>query len=196
MSEPDRRPVDEFLKRTFGADINPGREDRMLREDPSLAGQVDKALRSEPYPDGVYAPITTGIPAEVPPVAYIMHNFTHKCSICHEEHRHTEMFALNHIRTGYKGVDGQMRPGSTWVRNMKPVTELRWNVPLQVHDVTTRTTVGCFACIDGMREILSTLPKPPEPKTILAAAKDPQKASEASTAQSRTKKPPSLEDFA
>lgn len=163
MNEPLRdEPIDDFLKRQFGAEIKPGREDRLLREDRELAGEVNRRLSAEPLPDGVVAPITLAMPANSPPIEYIMHVWTYKCSMCQTEHKHSEIFALNHLRS---------RTGAgTFVRNMSPVSALEWQVPLKVHNLTTRLTAGCFECLDALRdEILPTLPKPPVPQTVMKA---------------------------
>ena len=180
-----REPVDVYLKRILGAtdDIKPGREARILAEDTALAHMVASRLESEPLIDGVTAPITHAIPTSQAPVEYIIHIWTHKCSICHTEHKHSEVFALNRIRTGYRGTDGLTRPGSTWVRNMTPVAKLEWQVPLRVIPLTTRTTAGCFECLEALREeILPTLPLPPVPQAIsngLTTGREPSTRTEA-----------------
>src|SRR4051812_2309035 len=166
MSEPARNePIDEFLKRSLqaGDEIKPGREETILRNDPSLANEVHKRLSMEPIPDGVYAPITLALPASLPPIEYVMHVWTYKCTLCNSEHKHSEIYALNHLRsrTGF----------GAFVRNMSPVSSLEWNVPLKVHNLTTRTSAGCFECLEAIREeILPTLRTPPVPQAVLKSS--------------------------
>lgn len=166
MNEPLRdEPIDDFFKRQFGPDIQPGREARMLDDDPKLAGEINRRLRSEPLPEGVVAPITLALPASLAPIEYVMHVWTYRCTICNTEHKHSEIYGVNHLRS---------RTGAgAWVRNMSPVARLEWNVPLKVHNLTTRVSAGCFECLDGIREaILPTLPSPPVPQAILKSASE------------------------
>lgn len=163
MNTSDKRePVDAYLKRIFGEDIKPGAETRRLQEDTAFAGDLAKRLDAEPLPEGVAAPITSAVPTTLAPVKYIIHVWTHRCSMCQTEHKHSEVYALNHLRS---------RTGAgTWVRNMTPVAKLEWQVPIDVIPVTTRITAGCFECLDALREhVLPTLPKPPVPEAVLKA---------------------------
>lgn len=163
MNSPNRdEPIDEFLHKQFGTEIKPGREERILREDPELARRVDQMLRAEPLPEGVVAPITTAMPQSTPPIEYVLHIWTYKCTLCNSEHKHSEIYGVNHLRS---------RTGSgAYVRNMSPVSRLEWQVPLKVHNITTRTTAGCFECLDAIREeILPSLPRPPVPQAIVSS---------------------------
>lgn len=120
----------------------------------SERGLINKMLSKEPIPEGVYAPITTAMPADLAPIAYVLHNYTTKCLGCEAEHKHSDIFALNHLRS---------RTGMTYVRNMTPVSKLEWNVPLQIHTLTTKTIPACFACVDQTMAHLKTLRNPPVP---------------------------------
>lgn len=191
MNPDKREPVDAYLKRIFGGDtIQPGRETRIL-EDRTIAGQVAKVLASEPV-DGVHAPITHAVPTSLAPAKYIIHVWTHKCSICQTEHKHSEVYALNHLRPQWgKG---------TWVRNMTPVSRLEWQVPIEVIPVTTRTTAGCFECLDALRsEILPSLPLPPVPEAVAGGPSGParpEKGTEKGTEGTpRSKRPTTTDDF-
>lgn len=190
MNSPkEREPVDAYLKRVFGSDdIKPGRETRILADDTALAGQVDKALTAEPLPEGVAAPITMALPTSLAPVKYIIHVWTHKCSICQTEHKHSEVYALNHLRS---------RTGAgTWVRNMTPVAKLEWQVPIEVIPVTTRITAGCFECLEAIREaILPTLPLPPVPEAVLKAPPEEAPKAQARPEKGGSKKPTTTDDF-
>lgn len=175
-SEPARNePIDAFLARAFGDN-----EARAL-QDTARAGAIAGRLALEPLPDGVAAPITLALPQGLAPIEYVIHVWTHKCSLCQTEHKHSEVFALNHLRS---------RTGAgSYVRNMSPVGRLEWNVPIRVHNLTTRTTAGCFECLDALRdEILPSLPKPPVPDAVLksegaAGAGAPDKPSKARATQ-------------
>jgi hypothetical protein len=155
-SEPARNePVDAYLKRAFG-----DKPESRILQDSARAGDIARRLSAEPSPDGVVAPITTAIPASVAPIEYVMHVWTHKCTICNTEHKHSEIYGVNHLRsrTGY----------GAFVRNMSPVSVLEWQVPIKVHHITTRTTAGCFECLDAIRdEILPTLRLPPVPEAVV-----------------------------
>lgn len=157
-TEPLRNePIDAFLKRQFG-----DKPESRILQDPSAAGRIAHRLSEEPLPEGVAAPITHALPTSLAPVKYIIHVWTHKCSLCNTEHKHSEVYALNHLKS---------RTGAgTWVRNMTPVSRLEWQVPIDVIPVTTRTTAGCFECLEALREeILPSLPKPPVPDAVLKA---------------------------
>lgn len=158
MNHDQREPVDAYLNRQFGDKP----ESRVL-QDSARAGAIAQRLAAEPLPEGVAAPITHALPQGLAPLEYVIHVWTHKCSLCQTEHKHSEVFALNHLRS---------RTGAgSYVRNMSPVGRLEWNVPLRVHNLTTRTTAGCFECIDALREeILPHLPKPPVPDAVLKAS--------------------------
>jgi hypothetical protein len=153
-SEPARNePIDEFLKRTMGDS-----PDRAL-QNPQIAGEIHHRLSAEPLPEGVVAPITLALPQGLAPIEYVMHVWTYKCTLCNTEHRHSEIFGVNHLRS---------RTGAgAFVRNMSPVSRLEWQIPLKVHNLTTRTTAGCFECLDAIREeILPSLPQPPAPVSV------------------------------
>lgn len=182
MNEPLRdEPIDEFLKKQFGDKP----ESRVL-QDPARAGQIDKRLAMEPLPEGVVAPITLALPTGVAPIEYVMHVWTYKCTICQSEHKHSEIFGVNHLRS---------RTGAgAFVRNMSPVTRLEWQVPLKVHNLTTHTTAGCFECLDAIREeILPTLQRPPVPMTILKSA--PEGAAGPARPEKGTKRQLTTDDF-
>ena len=153
-SQPDRRePVDAYLNRIFAHN-----EARVL-QDPEIAHEVAKRLEAEPLAEGVHAPITTALPVGLPPVEYVIHVWTHKCSMCQTEHKHSEVYGVNHLRS---------RTGAgQYVRNMTPVSRLEWQVPIRVIPITTRITAGCFECFDALRDtILPTLPRPPVPEAV------------------------------
>lgn len=183
MSEPRRdQPLDEYLKGIMD-------KNRHALENPSIAGEVDRRLRMEPLPDGVVAPITLALPASTPPIEYVMHVWTYKCTICNTEHKHSEIFGVNHLRS---------RTGSgAFVRNMSPVSKLEWQVPLKVHNLTTRTTAGCFECLDAIREeILPTLQRPPVPQAVVASgASAPARTEKAEVSKREPKRPLSTDDF-
>lgn len=187
MSEPLRdEPIDDFLRRQFGAEIKPGREDRILREDTVLANEVHRRLSAEPLPDGVVAPITLAMPSGLAPIEYVLHIWTHKCSMCQTEHKHSEVFGVNHLRS---------RTGAgNFVKNMSPVSRLEWNVPLKVHNLTTRITAGCFECLDALRDdILPTLPRPPVPQAIVGSG--PQGPARPEVSKKEPKRPLTTDDF-
>lgn len=185
MTQEAQKPVDEYLKELWGPEIKPGREDSILRNDPRLAAEVDKRLRAEPSPDGVYAPKTFISPDSVVPVAYVLHNFCTRCTLCNTEHRWSEMYALNHLRATW----------GTFVRHMVPVQKLEWQVPLKVHNLSTKTVVGCWECSDAVAEILKTLPLPPVPQAVVKL--DPPKTEKAPSGAARTDRgpKPTLDDF-
>lgn len=155
MTEPARdEPIDSYLARAFG-----DKPEARILQDSARAGDISRRLATEPLPEGVAAPITLALPSGLAPLEYVIHVWTHKCSICNTEHKHSEVYALNHLRS---------RTGAgQYVRNMSPVGRLEWNVPLRVHNLTTRVTAGCFECLDALRsEILPTLPRPPVPEAL------------------------------
>lgn len=140
---------------------------------------VDRQLRSEPSPDGVFAPISLMHPDTVPPVAYVLHNFTTLCLGCGSEHRHSEVYALNHLRL----------PGGTVVRNLVPAPRPEWNVPLRVHNLTSKTTPLCHECSDLASDWLRTLPAPPVPLAVMKAAARPAEPTEGRSSSDVKAKP-------
>lgn len=185
MSEPARNePIDMYLARAFG-----NKPESRILQDSARAGQIDRRLGEEPLPDGVAAPITHALPVGLAPVEYVIHVWTHKCSICQTEHKHSEVYGVNHLRsrTGYGG----------YVRNMTPVSRLEWQIPIKVIPITTRTTAGCFECLEALRdEILPLLPKPPVPDAVLKSEGAAGPARTDPTNKGKTSKAPlTTDDF-
>jgi hypothetical protein len=168
-------PIDEYLTHTLGP-----RGDRAL-EDPRLAGEVSRRLAAEPSPDGVFAPICLASPSDVAPVAYVVHNFSQTCQNCTTNHRWSEVFALNHLRS---------RSGSSFIRHLVPVQRIEWQVPVRIHALTPKAVPVCFECVDALD--LSKLPVPPVPQLTVKATE----GSGVASASARAKKPaPTLDDI-
>lgn len=138
---------------------------------------LDKYLQAQTTPEGVLAPITLAKPTDIVPVAYVIHKWTTRCLACNELQRHDEVFALNHLKSRF---------GTTYVRNLVPITQLAWNVPITTHIPVPKTIPFCSACITEAQEYTTTLPKPivpeavskyvaPAPETITAKPKASRK---------------------
>lgn len=162
-------PLDHLLKRQETGKLSP-----------LEALNLDRALRTEAPPEGVFAPITLARPEDVAPVAYVIHKWRSLCLACNTEHKWSEVFALNHLRSP---------SGRTFIKHMVPCTRLEWQVPIVEHDPKTRTTPFCHDCIPPAADYLSTLPKPPEPLTILKYTGGPEPSKGGGTSDTPSKKP-------
>jgi len=159
-------PIDHLMKR---ADEN--------KLTGAEALQLDRYLQSQTAPEGVLAPITLAKPTDIVPVAYVIHKWTTRCLACNDLQRHDEVFALNHLKS---------RSGSTFIRNLVPITSLSWDVPITEHVPVPKTVPFCSACIVEAREYVATLPKPIIPQSVSKLT--PRDATEGSPVQSKEPK--------
>jgi len=86
------------------------------------------------------------------PHSYVIHRHTNRCAACNHFEQWSAVYAKTHLRS---------TSGKSYVTNLRPVTQIEWNVPIEVIHAKSTTTPLCFACADSYP--IARHPKPPLP---------------------------------
>lgn len=146
-------PIDTLIDRASG-----GKGLRQLSGAEAL--ELQRRLEAEGTTAGVVAPICLTAPANIAPLAYVMHTRKQICTNCKTESRHTDLYAFNQLRSRIAGKS---------VRHLVPVKEIVWNVPVQTVPLAPTSIPFCWECADAAIAKAATCPKPPVAQALASA---------------------------
>lgn len=126
----------------------------------------------------VVLPIVHTSDAKILPRRYLIHKHSQHCKNCGTLHEWSQTYAFNEMMT---------RTGAgKLVVHLIPISELRFNLPIQVVSIARREIPVCHEC--AATASLSHLVDPrgsPEWRTIYAVAQAPQEAAKSHPAKPR-----------